>query len=108
MSSVKLTKVQTEVIEILIRREYLETSSFIKMLINKKEYTKGYLSISIAELEKYGLIKKICSTRGNIRHKRLFTKESLKEQFGIVFMNNETIEVKKEEKEEKEENRNEK
>ena len=99
MSLIKFTKVQTDMIEILLKRDFLETSSFIKMLINKKEYTKGYLSISVAELEKYGLIQKVCSTRGNIRHKRLFSKESLSDKFGMVFMDNESIEVKKEENE---------
>jgi DNA-binding MarR family transcriptional regulator len=89
------TNIQLKIIESMLYIDTLNTSRFVKNMVEKREFTKGWIWQNIYNLEKEGLIERInpeVNQKKNIKHKKLFTKKTLKEKYDIFFVNNKEIE----------------
>jgi len=92
---INLTNIQLKVIESLLHVDTLNTSRFVKNMVDKKEFTKGWIWQNIYDLEKEGLIERInpeANQKKNIKHRKLFTEKTLEEKYNIFFVNNKEIE----------------
>ena len=92
-----LTNIQLKIIEFLLHTETLNTSRFVKNMVDKKEFTKGWIWQNIYDLEEAGLIERINpepNQKKNIKHRKLFTEKTLEEEYNIFFVNNKEIEAR--------------
>lgn len=92
---INFTYIQLKIIEYLSHTDILNTSRFVKNIVDKKEFTKGWVWQNIYDLEREGLIERINPQKNqkkNIKHKKLFTEKTLKEKYDIFFVNNKEIE----------------
>ena len=92
---INLTNIQLRIIEFLLHTETLNTSRFVKNMVDKKEFTKGWIWQNIYDLEEAGLIERINpepNQKKNIKHRKLFTEKTLEEEYNIFFVNNKEIE----------------
>ena len=98
MNHIKLTAFQIDLIELLLKQDFLRTSSYVKKLFSSYKYSKSYMWSNINELEEMGLIKCVNSYRGHIKHKKLFTRESLANEYGIIFVEDTNMHITNEDK----------